>query len=89
MRSGLVATNDVHFLNEDDYEAHNCLCCISTGKKADDPDRMIYPHDVFLKSPAADAAAFPGFAAGLRQYAGNRTSDAMSKSTSKHARPAF
>ena len=48
---GLVATNDVHFLNEDDHEAHNCLCCISTGKNADDPDRMIYPRDVFLKSP--------------------------------------
>ena len=47
----LVATNDVHFLNEDDYEAHNCLCCISTGKNADDPTRMIYPGDIFLKSP--------------------------------------
>lgn len=45
----LVATNDVHFLQEDDYEAHNCLCCISTGKNADDPNRMIYPRDVFLK----------------------------------------
>jgi len=48
---GLVATNDVHFLLEEDYEAHNCLCCISTGKKADDPTRIIYPKDVFLKSP--------------------------------------
>ncbi len=47
----LLATNDVHFLQEDDYEAHNCLCCISTGKNADDPGRMIYPKDVFLKSP--------------------------------------
>ena len=47
----LVATNDVHFLQEDDWEAHNCLCCISTGKNADDPNRMIYPKDVFLKSP--------------------------------------
>ncbi len=45
----LVATNDVHFLEQDDYEAHNCLCCISTGKNADDPNRMIYPRDVFLK----------------------------------------
>ncbi|MHC4335210.1 MAG: PHP domain-containing protein, partial [Planctomycetota bacterium] len=48
---GMVATNDVHFLQEDDHEAHNCLCCISTGKTADDPARMIYPRDVFLKSP--------------------------------------
>ena len=47
----LLATNDVHFLEQDDYEAHNCLCCISTGKNADDPGRMIYPRDIFLKSP--------------------------------------
>ncbi len=47
----LVATNDVHFLEVGDYEAHNCLCCISTGKMADDPERMTYPRDVFLKSP--------------------------------------
>jgi DNA polymerase-3 subunit alpha len=47
----LVATNDVHFLEEDDHEAHNCLCAISTGKNADDPNRMIYPADVYLKTP--------------------------------------
>jgi DNA polymerase-3 subunit alpha len=56
---GLVATNDVHFLNEDDHEAHNCLCAISTGKKATDPDRMIYPTDVFLKSPEQMRQLFP------------------------------
>jgi len=55
----LVATNDVHFLQEDDHEAHNCLCCISTGKTADDPGRMIYPTDVFLKSPEQMRALFP------------------------------
>jgi len=49
MGLGLVATNDVHFLEQDDHEAHNCLCCISTGKRADDPTRMIYPKDAFLK----------------------------------------
>jgi DNA polymerase-3 subunit alpha len=48
---GLVATNDVHFLEEEDHEAHNCLCAISTSKRADDPDRLIYPPDVYLKSP--------------------------------------
>jgi len=51
MGLGLVATNDVHFLEEDDYEAHNCLCAISTGKTADDPNRMIYPPDVYLRTP--------------------------------------
>ncbi len=58
MGLGLVATNDVHFLGADDFEAHNCLCCISTGKNADDPDRMIYPPDVYLKSPEQMRADF-------------------------------
>jgi DNA polymerase-3 subunit alpha len=56
---GLIATNDVHFLSEDDHEAHNCLCAISTGKHADDPDRMIYPPDVYLKSDAEMRKLFP------------------------------
>ena len=59
MGIGLIATNDVHFLEESDYEAHNCLCAISTGKRADDNDRMIYPPDVFLKSPAQMRELFP------------------------------
>lgn len=56
---GLVATNDVHFLEESDHEAHNCLCAISTGKRSDDPDRMIYPADVYLKSPREMRQLFP------------------------------
>jgi DNA polymerase-3 subunit alpha len=56
---GLVATNDVHFLDESDHEAHNCLCAISTSKKADDPDRLIYPSDVFFKSAEQMRALFP------------------------------
>jgi DNA polymerase-3 subunit alpha len=56
---GLVATNDVHFLTEEDHEAHNCLCAISTGKHADDPDRMIYPPDVYLKSDTEMRTLFP------------------------------
>ncbi len=48
---GLAATNDVHFLNADDYEAHDALCCLNTGKKVADTNRNIYPPSVFLKSP--------------------------------------
>jgi len=59
MGLGLVATNDVHFLEEDDHEAHNCLCAISTGKRSDDPDRMIYPPDVYLKSAEEMRRLFP------------------------------
>jgi len=47
---GLVVSNDVHFLNADDYEAHACLTCISTGKQYDDENRMVYPPNVYLKS---------------------------------------
>jgi DNA polymerase-3 subunit alpha len=50
MGLGLVATNDVHFLEAEDHEAHNCLCAISTGKLATDDSRLIYPPDVYLKS---------------------------------------
>ena len=59
MGIGLVATNDVHFLEESDHEAHNCLCAISTGKRSDDPDRMIYPADVYLKSAKEMRRLFP------------------------------
>ena len=58
----LVATNDVHFLDEKDYEAHNFLCCIGTRKRADDPGRMIYPQDVFLKSAEQMREQFKDFA---------------------------
>jgi DNA polymerase-3 subunit alpha len=56
---GTIVTNDVHFLSADDYEAHNVLCAISTGKHANDPDRMIYPPDVYLKSDAEMRKLFP------------------------------
>ena len=49
--AGLVATNDVHFLTEEDYEAHEVLCCISTGKILEDEKRMRYPRQLYLKSP--------------------------------------
>ncbi|MHC4476173.1 MAG: DNA polymerase III subunit alpha [Planctomycetota bacterium] len=61
MGLGTLAANDVHFLGEEDYEAHNCLCCISTGKNADDPSRMIYPPDVFFKSAEQMRGLFAEF----------------------------
>ena len=49
---GLVATNDVHYLEAEDAEAHEVLCCISTGKKLTDDDRMRLPSKLFyLRSP--------------------------------------
>ncbi|UCG31904.1 MAG: DNA polymerase III subunit alpha [Phycisphaerales bacterium] len=50
---GLIATNDVHYLEHDDVEAHDVLCCISTGKLVSDEDRFRFDSDQFyLKSPA-------------------------------------
>lgn len=50
--AGLVATNDVHYLNRDDYEAHDVLCCISMGRLVSDENRLKYPTEIYLKSPA-------------------------------------
>ena len=36
----MVCTNDVHFVDEDNAEAHDRLICLSTGKDLDDPKRM-------------------------------------------------
>ncbi len=46
----LLATNDVHFLNEADAEAHDRLLCINTGKFMDDADRMRYTGQEWFKS---------------------------------------
>lgn len=48
----LIATNDVHYINQRDSESHDVLMCIQTGKTIDDPNRRRYPSDQFyLKSP--------------------------------------
>jgi DNA polymerase III subunit alpha len=57
MGIGLVATNDVHFLNEDDHAPHDALCCISTGKLVSEESRMKYPTQLYLKSAAEMYAA--------------------------------
>jgi len=57
MGLGVVATNDVHFLNEGDHAPHDVLCCISTGKLVSDESRMRYPTQLYLKSTAEMYAA--------------------------------
>jgi DNA polymerase-3 subunit alpha len=46
----LIATNDVHFINEEDAEAHDRLICINTAKDIDDPNRLRYSKQEYLKS---------------------------------------
>src|SRR5690606_19635013 len=40
-----VLTNDSHYLNPDDYDAHNALLCINTGRLLTDPNRLDYGPD--------------------------------------------
>ncbi len=48
----LVATNDVHYLNQDDAVVHDVLLCIQTAKTVNEEDRMKFPSNQFyLKSP--------------------------------------
>lgn len=48
----VVATNDCHYLNREDAEAHDILLCIQTGKTIEDADRMKFATDEFyFKSP--------------------------------------
>ncbi len=54
----LVATNDVHFLNADDAEAHNMLLCINTGKELD-KNEMRYTREEWFKTTAEMVALFP------------------------------
>jgi DNA polymerase-3 subunit alpha len=46
----IIATNDVHFINAEDAEAHDRLICINTAKDIDDPDRLRYTKQEYLKS---------------------------------------
>ncbi len=54
----LIATNDVHFVEEDHGEAHDRLICLSTGKDFDDPFRMHYTKQEWLKTPEEMEAIF-------------------------------
>ena len=46
----LVCTNDVHFVNEMDAEAHDRLICVSTGTYVDEQDRMHYTKQEWMKT---------------------------------------
>lgn len=54
-----VATNDCHYLNQEDSKAHDVLLCIQTGKTLGDPDRMRFQTDEFyFKSPEIMSQVF-------------------------------
>jgi len=55
---GLVATNDVHFLERSHHEAHDVMICIGTGSMIADEKRMRYVPELYLKSGEEMAALF-------------------------------
>ena len=48
----LIATNDSHFVNKEDADAHDLLVCMSTGKDYNDPNRMRYTRQEWFKTTA-------------------------------------
>ncbi len=54
----LVATNDVHYLGEEDFSAHEALLCIQTGSSLDDKGMALPSNDFFLKSVSEMAEKF-------------------------------
>ena len=56
----LVATNDVHYLNQDDYIAHDALLCIGTAKLRSDENRKKYFGDQFYFKSGDEMAAVLG-----------------------------
>ncbi len=61
----LMASNDVHFIYADDAPAHDHLICLNTGRDLDDPTRMRYTGQEYLKSYDEMLALFPDEAEAL------------------------
>ena len=74
----LVATNDVHFIDAEEYEAHDVLLCIADGAQvAQDQRRRLTPEHR-CKSAGRDGRAVRRSARGDRQHAGDRAGAAAS-----------
>ncbi len=46
----LICTNDAHFVDRENAEAHDHLLCLATGKDLDDPTRMLYSKQEWFKT---------------------------------------
>ncbi|MBC8460389.1 MAG: DNA polymerase III subunit alpha [Deltaproteobacteria bacterium] len=58
----LVASNDCHYLNKEDAEAHDVLLCIQTGKSIDDEKRLRFStNEFYFKSHSEMEQALQGF----------------------------
>ena len=56
----VIATNDAHFVRKEDGPAHDRLICLTTNAYINDPDRLRYTQQEYLKSEEEMAALFPG-----------------------------
>jgi DNA polymerase III subunit alpha len=54
----VLATNDVHFIHREDYEAHKILICLNTNSELDDMGDLHYSGNEYLKSSAEMAELF-------------------------------
>jgi DNA polymerase III subunit alpha len=66
----VIATNDVHFINAEDAEAHDRLICINTAKDIDDPNRLRYSKQEYLKSEAEMREIFSDIPEAIDNVAG-------------------
>jgi len=55
----VIATNDVHFVRKEDGPVHDRLICLTTNSYIDDPDRLRYTQQEYLKSEEEMLALFP------------------------------
>jgi DNA polymerase-3 subunit alpha len=55
----VIATNDAHFLQAEDHEAHDVLLCIGLGRDRSDTSRMRYDEGLYFKSALEIAERFP------------------------------
>jgi len=62
---GLVAANDVHFLERSHHETHDVMVCIGTGKMVADERRMRYTPELYFKSADEMRALFPDHPAAI------------------------
>ena len=59
--AGLVATNDCHYINQDDHDMHNILLCIQTNHTIHDENKAEFgSNEFYLKSEAQMRALFDG-----------------------------
>jgi len=65
---GVVGTNDAHFLTRGDKPAHEVLTCISTGQTLNDPQKLTYSPEMYVKDPTSMREALSSW-----EGAGNNT----------------